>query len=206
MAYILGFFAADGTMIRTTRNTYYIAIQVIDKDVIYYIRESLGSNHTINVRKRFGNEHDLYRLQIGSREMYQDLENLGFTSGKTKQLSMPKIPKKFFYDFVRGYFDGDGNVWVGNVHKDRKTMTRVIQVTFTSCSKSFLLMLQKEMKAFGINGGSLYSPTSKSFSRLSFVNRNASKIYKMMYNIETPFCLIRKKAVFDKYFAAVVQR
>jgi hypothetical protein len=28
-------------------------------------------------------------------------------------MKLPKIPLNFFGAFVRGYFDGDGNVWSG---------------------------------------------------------------------------------------------
>ena len=40
MAYVLGFFAADGSMYRTNRGTYFIEFQITDKDLLLKIRET----------------------------------------------------------------------------------------------------------------------------------------------------------------------
>jgi intein-encoded DNA endonuclease-like protein len=127
------------------------------------------------------------------------LLKLGFSQNKTKRLLVPDMPKKYFFDFVRGYFDGDGNVWVGEVHKERKTRTLVIQIAFTSVSKDFLISLKNKLHEHGVIGGSIYSHKTKNYSRLAFVNSDALKISKMMYNTVTPLVLARKKEVFERF-------
>ena len=39
MAYILGFFTADGSMYRTNRKTHFIAIEITDKELLEKIRD-----------------------------------------------------------------------------------------------------------------------------------------------------------------------
>ena len=185
MAYVLGFFAADGNMIKTKRKTHFIAIQLTDKEIVYAIRKTMNADHTISRRTRSSSERDIYRLQIGSKEMYEDLLKLGFSQNKTKRLLVPDMPKKYFFDFVRGYFDGDGNVWVGEVHKERKTRTLVIQIAFTSVSKDFLISLKNKLHEHGVIGGSIYSHKTKNYSRLAFVNSDALKISKKYFE----FCI-----------------
>src|SRR5580692_2106579 len=110
MAYVLGFFAADGNMIRNRRGACFISFHITDKDVLLKIRSVLGSDHAIGVRLP-QKEHwrTGYRLQVGSKDFFEDILRLGLTPHKSLSMKMPLVPKEYFGDFVRGYFDGDGN-------------------------------------------------------------------------------------------------
>lgn len=135
-------FAADGCITVNKRGGQYWCIQIADKALLQSIRNSVGSNHSIGVRLREKpTENTHYRLQIGSIEMCNDLRELGFAERKTKNMTIPSVPQEYLSSFVRGYFDGDGNVWFGYVHKKRKTMTPVVFIGFTSGSKGFLEIL-----------------------------------------------------------------
>lgn len=199
MAYVLGFFAADGYITHNKRGASFWSIEITDKKLLMSIRHAVESDHTISMRKRSDTSKISYRLQIGNKEMVNDLSFLGFNSRKAFNLSTPDIPEKYISDFIRGYFDGDGNVWVGYVHKERKTSLYVIQVTFTSVSKEFLISLQKSLQKMGVVGGSVRTKKDKNYSRLSFVGKDSLKIFKIMYNRETPLVLLRKKVVFERF-------
>src|SRR3989344_5923597 len=108
MAYVLGFFVADGNMIRNKRGAYFISIEITDKDILEKMKKAIGSTHKISIRKNQFPEKDSYRLQIGSKAMFNDLLKLGITPNKSKTIDLPEIPKNYFSDFLRGYFDGDG--------------------------------------------------------------------------------------------------
>jgi intein-encoded DNA endonuclease-like protein len=200
MAYVLGFFAADGNIIETKRGTHFFSIQVTDKDIVYAIREAIGSEHAISERKPKGNEQYLYRLQIGSKEIYADLCTLGFSERKAKRLQMPKVPSKYLADFVRGYFDGDGNVWVGFMHKERKTKTLTMLTAVTSASHNFLADLQGVLSVTIGLTGSLHSRKEKECWCLTYSVRDSLKLYDFMYNRSVQgLFLPRKKKVFEKY-------
>ncbi len=200
MSYILGFFTADGSMNINKRGAHFWNIQINDKDLLFKIRDTIKSNHTISVRPKKINQNTSYRLQIGSKEMFNDLYDLGIRPNKTKSLSIPKIPNKYLSDFVRGYFDGDGNVWVGFVHKDRKNPLSVVRTVFTSCSKNFLLKLALILEEAGIGHGVL-SVTKGNYYRLSYSVNGSLKLYSFMYNglRSSSLFLERKKRVFDRF-------
>ena len=208
MSYIVGFFAADGWLTLNKRGANFWCIQITDKKLLEGIKKTIKAEHKIGNRKRRENEKIIYRLQIGSKEMCDDLRKIGFTDNKTKNLVVPNIPKKYISDFTRGYFDGDGNVWIGYVHKKSKNPNLTIRTMFTSCSLNFLERLHKKLQISGIKGGYIY--TSKdNYSRLQFSVTDSLKLYDFMYNGQNTSTLFlkRKKDVFEKYKnAAVAQR
>ncbi len=198
MAYILGFIYADGNIVKTKRGTHFISIYTADEELLKLIKNILSSEHVISKRSSITGE--VFRLQVGSKEWFADLGKIGLVPNKTSRMRLPDIPNKYFGDFVRGYFDGDGNVWTGLIHKRRSLPGVTIQVAFTSCSHEFLSDLRKELKrTASVVGGSIYKSKTRNFSRLSFSKMNALKIYKIMYNAEHKLFLPRKKQVFAKF-------
>ena len=200
MAYVVGFFAADGYISLNNRGAHFWNIQITDKELLDNIKRTVQSDHKIGIRKRNLKESTIYRLQIGSIEMCNDLRKLGFTERKSKNLSVNKVPKKYFSHFARGYFDGDGNVWVGFAHKDRKIPSLTLLTAFTSCSTDFLRLLLKELNKHGIEGGSIYV-SKENYSRLQLGTRDSLKLYDLMYNQDNSsgLRLLRKKVVFEKF-------
>ena len=175
-------------------------MDIKDKEHIEKIKVVIGAEHKISTRKRI--DGTSYRLQIGSVEMCDDLRKLGFTENKTKNMAIPNVPQEYFSDFVRGYFDGDGNIWMGEIHKDRKRKNRymVLKLYFTSCSIYFLKELQSRLEFFGLVGGCIYTSKKRQFSRLQYSTTNALKLYDFMYNDECiSLFLDRKKSVFERY-------
>ncbi len=200
MAYILGLFAADGNIIRNKRGAYFISLEICDREILEKISFVLQSTHSIGIRKGRENHSIRYRLQIGSKKMAQDLYNLGFTSNKTFNMSLPNVPEKYFSSFVRGYFDGDGNVWSGLINKKRSHPVKSLRACFTSSSRIFLLGLKKRLEDYQIIGGSFLN--CYTFYRLNYSSRNSLRIYDLMYNCEHyNLYLKRKKDVFDNFIA-----
>lgn len=200
MAYILGFFAADGYITINKRGGQFWCVDVIDKKIIEQIKKQIEADHKISLRKKQKDKYLSYRLQIGSIEMCNDLRFLGFNEKKTKNLSIPNIPDKYFCHFVRGYFDGDGHVWFGWTHKDRKTKTLVIHVVFTSCSRIFLESIRNRLERFGIMKGRI-NKGGGNYHRLVYSILNSLKLYDFMYNNLglSKLFLYRKKVIFERY-------
>jgi hypothetical protein len=138
-------------------------------------------------------------MQIGSIEWFNDLGRLGLIPGKMRLMNPPVIPKMYFGDFVRGYFDGDGNVWSGNINKHRIHPTHVIGAAFTSASKIFLEALRNRLTQAGLIGGSIYEIHGKKCTRLSYSTRDTLKLYEIMYTKPHALFLSRKKAVFERF-------
>ena len=200
MAYVLGFFAADGNLSINKRGGCYISFHSKDKQIIFNIKNTIGSKNKISNRINKLTDNTLYRLQIGSKEIVEILQDLGFNTRKTKHIPFPNIPKSMLSHFVRGYFDGDGNIWKGEVHKERKTKLMVLQLVFTSGAYKFLEQLKFYLNQLLKTNGSHVVFKNGAYSRLQFSTKDALKIYNFMYNVNKPFlCLKRKKKQFDEH-------
>ena len=201
MAYVLGFFIADGSIIINSRGARYIDLCITDKDLLLRIREVLGSNHKISEIDKGKNCKMIYRLQIGSKEMFDDLLNLGLKTNKTGHEILPNVPKALFKDFIRGYFDGDGNVYIVNYErKDRKNKFLISLMTCFTCSNKNFLKSIKESLGLVVKGGTLYF--SGGAWRLCFSKNDSLQLYEFMYNkvndINGLF-LKRKRNVFREF-------
>lgn len=198
MAYVLGFFAADGYITVNKRGGQFWCIQITDKKLLESIKRVIKAEHKIGIKTGKGNDKNLYRLQIGSIKMCNDLRGLGYSEKKTKSLAIPNIPKKYFSDFVRGYFDGDGHVWVGYIHKERETQTLVINTGFTSCSKRFLEVLSEKLRYFGVYKGTIRHGNGNSY-RLNFSIFGSLNLYNFMYNeLGTSKLFLKRKKMYSK--------
>ena len=197
MAYVLGFLYADGNIIYTKRGTWFWSLQITDKDILEEIKKVTDSSHVISKKKRYKNQKQSYRLQVGSKEMCADLLRLGLTERKSKTILLPKISKKYFPHFLRGYFDGDGGVWVGLKNKKSIYKIYAISTAFTSGSKEFLVALKEILSKYKISGGSLVQK-ERGFDLKYSVN-DSLILYKIMYNGKCSLFLKRKKDKFERF-------
>ena len=159
MAYVLGFIVADGTLIKSKWNTHFVEITSTDKEIVFLIRNAIESNLRIGEyqSKNLACKRR-YRLQIGSKGMFRDLERLGLTPKKSMTVRLPPVPEEYFSSFLRGYFDGDGCVNICTYQKKgHKGPSTIISSGFTSGSKYLLLDIRHKLLALGIvNGGTFY--------------------------------------------------
>lgn len=197
MAYVLGYIAADAAITIGKRGNHYLDIQSIDPELPKTVGQLLGANHAISRRKRKAKWHTVYRLQVGSKEIVSDLGHLGLVPRKTKRLILPRVPSQFFGDFVRGYFDGDGNVnWTVVKRKDRPGFARHLHVVFTSCSGEFLGMLHHRLREeFNLEGGSFHQ--APGVFRLLYAGHDSLRLFKVMYRYPTAPSLKRKFEYFN---------
>ena len=200
MAYALGYFAADGCMLKNHRGACFIEFHSVDRDLLEGLKSLLKSSHKISTRKPKPNCQTLYRLQIGSKKLYNDLCGLGFIPAKSKVLDFPLVPAKYTSDFIRGYFDGDGHVSISKYKRKGRIgkLSKTILCGFTSGSEKFLIKLFQTLRQHAqIKGGSLYHTNAY---RLSFSVKDSKKLYEFLYaKVDTLF-LKRKKEIFESYF------
>ncbi len=202
MAYVLGFFIADGCMFSNKRGSRYVAFYSNDRDILKKIRTVIGVTNRIGERAiRKGMKRPGYVLQIGSRTMFEDLSLLGITPNKSSSILFPKVPRPYLAHFTRGYFDGDGNVSISVYkRKDRQgRLNRTMLSGFTSGSKDFLVGLRERLIRFAsVGSGTLYFANRA--HRLYYSVNDSKKLYQFMYphSLQSLF-LDRKKAVFERF-------
>lgn len=200
MAYVLGFFAADGYMWTSSRGAKFFGFQITDKELLYTIRKHLESTHKISARlgKKKG-WSDCYRLQIGSLEMFEDLLRLGMTPAKSNTLLFPTIPPKYQPAFVRGYFDGDGNVYFKSHYmKARRKHEWAFTSRFTCNSRTFLESLHALLRRNGVRGGVIRTKSNGRGVELVLSRRDSLALYNFMYNnAPVDLQLARKRTIFE---------
>ncbi|GIN40946.1 LAGLIDADG family homing endonuclease [Heyndrickxia oleronia] len=104
MAWVLGLFVTDGHI---HRRTHTISFSQKDERILYLIANLMEAE---NKPLAPANTRKTSILNIYSKEIKKDLENLGITANKSLTLPFPKIPTQFLPSFIRGVIDGDG--WV----------------------------------------------------------------------------------------------
>lgn len=202
MAYVLGFWFADGYMRK--EKSYRITFSGKDKEILVKICDALSSDHPIRLTR----QDNCYFVSFCSKKLYQDLLKLGGMRCKSKVIDFPIIPKRFLPDFIRGYFDGDGSVFfVKYIRTKDKRQTRELRTNFTSGSRKLLegvmRTLHREMglslKKLGVfnDGGSL---------KLGYGMKDSDSLLHYMYYDKFPIGLKRKAdfvfkiPVYQKHF------
>jgi len=108
-AYFLGFLFADATI---NEKHHYVDLTLHNKDI--EILNKFNKLIFINERPLYSVKKIYRRLQINSMKIVNDLVKLGCIQNKTFKLKFPNIDNKYVRDFIRGYFDGDGCVYITN--------------------------------------------------------------------------------------------
>lgn len=105
MAYIVGLLGADGCVLP---KKYTISIKSIDYELLEFIQQELNMNYSI--RENYDNRKICYSLNFYGKEIIDDLQLLGICPRKSLIFNLPPIPDEYFWDFLRGYIDGDGSI------------------------------------------------------------------------------------------------
>lgn len=133
MAYFLGFWWADGYM-QSNKTGYHLIVSLAYKDK--YILESfqgfLGSNSPIRIQTKKDKQYAT--LNVFSKTLIEDLILLGGKQNKSLDIDFPNVPAEYLADFIRGYFDGDGSIFM---------LKRNYVSTIVSSSKIFAEKLYK---------------------------------------------------------------
>lgn len=109
MAYLLGFLASDGTVDKKN-NRIKIGLSSIDKKFLMKIKEELKYEGDI-LDYITSNGFSVSELTFTSQQIKNDLARYNIVPNKTFTFKFPKnLNKKYWIDFIRGYFDGDGSV------------------------------------------------------------------------------------------------
>lgn len=110
-AYYLGFLAADGFVTKTGK---WVSCQVVfyDAHILEDMRSAVCSTAPLrDVDKRgFPGSKPAKVLTLCSVKLVSDLATYGIIPGKSKTLPYASIPTDMEQHYIRGLFDGDGNV------------------------------------------------------------------------------------------------
>ena len=185
-AYAVGLIASDGHLYKDGRH---IAMTSKDIELINNFATALSLNNKISAMGSGRENHKPYfRIVFSHRKLHQYLETIGITPAKSHTISKVKVPEKYFADFLRGLFDGDGSFY--SYYDKRWKNSLVYQIAFYSASYQFISWLKFELsKKYGTKG---FIRKGDGVWALRFVKQDTRKLQQVMYYNANVLLLKRK--------------
>lgn len=192
-AYAIGLFTADGSLSIDGRHLVFTSK---DKEQVLNFMECLNLENKIGRMGR-GYEKDkkYFCVQFSNVRLYKFLQSIGLSPRKSLTIEYVKIPSKFFADFLRGLFDGDGCF---RVFRHPESRYPQIRVQFTSASPKFVRWLRQEINLkFKTKG---FIRTTTRAENLEYAINDSLKLLNYMYYSPNVICLSRKFQKAKPYF------
>lgn len=163
-AYFLGFLYADGN-IYMKKHRVQILLHQQDEHILKLFASLVGHTGTLYTERGIHK-----RLTITSKQMCQDLIFHGCVPRKSLILEFPKtVSNELLPHFVRGFFDGDGSIYLGRNRTTNKMNPNARRISLTSTEK-FLDSLSEVLISLGIT-------PSKFTKRFKEQENSAGSIY-----------------------------
>ena len=205
-AYILGFYIADGCL---NGNKFVITLNEKDKEILEKIRDYMSPITKLIYKKETINKqgivsHPMYSFAFACKEIVSCLEDLGLGKNKTYLSKSIKnvVPKELMWDFIRGYWDGDGCISSSNVTKNvKETSYNYINIGFTIISKDPDIL--NEMNEFFMEEGintHVYPDNKGNYLVGTHSKSEIEKIYNKLYTSSNLF-MERKRTKFNEIMA-----
>lgn len=192
-AYALGLLTTDGSLSKDGRH---ISFTSKDRELIMKFLNSLRIQCHIGKKASGSQSRKNFVVQFGDILFYKFLLSIGLMPNKTKIISALQIPVRYFFDFLRGHFDGDGTFY--SYWDPRWRSSFMFYTVFVSASKNHIEWLRREIyKLLKINGH-LTKSSRKSTYQLKYAKRESLKLLRKMYYNDGVPCLSRKRLKIEK--------
>ena len=193
-AYALGLITTDGNLYN---DGYHFDFTSKDKYLIQLFAKCLGLKNKIG-RKTSGytGRTDAFRIQFGDVNFYKWCLEFGLKPNKSKRLKGLKVPDKFFFDFLRGCFDGDGSMYA--YWDPRWHSSYMFYLQFASASSPFLIWLRNTIKRLAKIDGKINN--MKKARQLRYAKNGTIAVFNKMFYDKNVSCLRRKFIKAQKIF------
>lgn len=186
IAYIVGLITTDGNLSIDGRH-----IDFTSKDIqlIKTFKKCLGIKNKVGLKTSGFSDKKYFHIQFGNVILYRWLLKIGLSAHKSKTIGKLKIPDKYFFDFLRGHFDGDGccySYWDKRWHS-----SFMFYIEFTSASEKHIVWLRHKIEKLIDIKGELRNER-RSICTLRFAKSNSKILVSKMYNRKKLPCLLRK--------------
>ena len=141
MTYIVGLLATDGNLSGDGRH-----INFTSKDIqlIKTFRKCLGIKNKIGLKSSGFSEKKYFRIQFSDVILYRWFLEIGLTPAKTHTIGELKIPNQYFFDFIRGHFDGDGSCY--SYWDKRWHSSFMFYIHFVSANEKHVVWLRQKIE------------------------------------------------------------
>lgn len=195
LAYAIGLITADGSL---SNNGRHISFTSKDRELAEIYRTCLELTDIAVGQKQNGSRNGTpyYVVQFGDVLFYRFLETIGLHANKSKTLGPLAIPDEYFFDFLRGEWDGDGTIHCSEDKRWRNSF--VVSLGFASGSRTFLEWLQTSISSrLGTRG---YITSVNRGYQLRYAKGDSQQIHAALFYRPGLPCLSRKFAKAEKIF------
>ena len=198
-AYWLGALYADGNVSRSDKyGVAHASFSSTDYEWVEMFKSDIAYAGPILTEHHNKYDKDIYKINFGNAEMARTLVKQGCVPAKSMIMEFPNLPEELVHHFIRGYFDGDGCVFLSQPTWHYKDSNEIlVKSSVISGSKAFLERLVFELPC--LNKKVLGRPGHENNFVVSWNTSDTCIMYDYMYDGATRY-LPRKKAKFDEYF------
>ena len=198
LAYAIGLIATDGCLARYST---LIDLTSNDREQLENFIGCLGIPLRIT-RKSAGSGRTSLRVQFKNVLFYNFLLSVGLTPAKSKTIGAIKVLPKYFWDFLRGVYDGDGcshSYW-----DPRWRSSYMFYTIFASASRTFVDWLQTEIyKRTGAMGHITCGTPGKVLYQLKYAKKDSLLVLRGMYYEKHVTSLSRKRLKVERILGTV---
>lgn len=189
MAYAIGLLTTDGSLSKDGRH---FDLTSKDLELVELFKKCLNLKNKITKKTRADEKIKKYfHIQFGDVLFYKFLLGIGLMPAKSKVLGDLDIPDKYFFDFLRGHFDGDGTFY--SYYDPRWKSSFMFYTVFISASRNHLELLRQKLSSSLKIKGHMTHSRDKSTYQLKYAKRESLEVLKRMYFPKGAACLARKR-------------
>lgn len=157
-AYWIGFISADGNVYK---NKLSIELNNKDDELLKQFITDLETPRPLYYRERKNGTKSV-TVEIRNNKIVEDLRKYNIIPKKTYNLCFPNIDKKYYKDYIRGFFDGDGTYVLQKKSRFIKSKGKYENKTYCEIAcvckcKDFLLNISNILLDNNINNHLYYS-------------------------------------------------
>lgn len=192
IAYSAGLIASDGCLQKDGRH-----IDLTSKDREQLVCFSKALNRDFHIGNKLnGNKQSSLRIQFSDVAYYDFLMGAGITPAKSHTLANIHVPDRYYPDFLRGVFDGDGTSY--SYFDPRWSHSFMFYLCICSASNDFLTYLQTtNRRLLGTLGGSIRH--NQKASILAYAKKDSQLLYQSMYKTAVDLYLPRKRMKLENF-------
>lgn len=150
--YLLGVGMSDGCIVETktgkTRCAFAISLSVKDELWLKAIQKFYFPDTNINrsISKKKTGDFEMVKIQIQNQDLVEWFLNKGCVQRKSRIIELPEIPDEYFFDFLRGFIDGDGSVSLTHRIYKNGFEAEYLRIRITTGSENFAKQLAEKIR------------------------------------------------------------
>lgn len=201
-AYAVGLMASDGNLRGDG-----LHFTLVSKDIeqIENIRKCFEITAKIgrHPSSRKNSKDIYYRVQWGDVVLYDYLMSIGLTPNKSLTIGALNIPEEYFFDYLRGSFDGDGCFY--SYFDPRWKSSFMFYLSLASASFAHLEWVQETLyEAIRCSGRiTRHKGKNHPLYQLRFAKKESTQLLAQMYPDRNVTCLSRKRLKIEKALGIV---